>query len=314
MEESGIITEIERYSIHDGPGIRTVVFLKGCPIQCKWCCNPETHASYIEMGYFKDQCFNSGRCIKACPYGAITLNQEIGITIDRAICQRYCYKNIEDFPCSQVCYSGARRNIGIRMTVQEILKEVEKDRQLYERSNGGVTLSGGEVSSQPQFASTLLKTLSNRWIHTAIETCGVGRYSFYDQIAPNLNFAFFDIKSMFNEKHEEWTKASNTQILRNAITLYELSMKYGFSMVIRTPVIPGFNDTDDDIKEIAKFIANNLSGIEGIELLPYHKLGRGKYQSIGKEYELKHLEPPSQERMKYLEGLVKDIGVKILHF
>ena len=134
MTVSGIVTEIERYSIHDGPGIRTVVFLKGCQLRCRWCCNPETFAPFIEMGYFKDKCLSSDRCERACPYGAITSDTTLGVLTDWTICKQNCFGVTEDFPCTQSCYSGGRRNIGFRMTVEEVLEDVEKDHQLYERS------------------------------------------------------------------------------------------------------------------------------------------------------------------------------------
>ena len=225
-----------------------------------------------------------------------------------------CFGATEFFPCTKHCYSGARRNLGIRMTIEEVFTEVEKDRQLYDRSGGGVTLSGGEISYQPEFASSLLREFKNWWINTAIETNGVGRPQFYHEIAPDLDFVFLDIKTLSDEKHRLWTGSSNEIVLSNAIELSRLGGKYGFTLVVRTPVVPGFNDTPEDIKAIAEFVSTRLPWVTGIELLPYHKLGRGKYQSIGREYPLEGLAPPQKESMEALESVVRGLGLEVLNY
>jgi pyruvate formate lyase activating enzyme len=314
MTLSGIVTEIERYSIHDGPGIRTVVFLKGCPLRCRWCCNPETFSPHIEMGYFKDRCIPGCQCANDCPYGAITSDPENGLLTNWPICEQKCYGKTETFPCTRNCYTQARKNIGIRMTVDEVLAEVEKDHQLYDRSEGGVTLTGGEMSSQPEFSSQLLQEFKNHWIDTAIETNGFGKPEFYSRIAPNLDFVFLDIKSGSNKKHRGWTRSSNEVVLKNAILLSRLSQVYQFTLVIRTPVIPGFNDTVEDIREIAGFVSTQLSGVSGMELLPYHKLGRGKYRSMGLEYNLFGLETPKKDQMEELENVVRELNLLVINY
>jgi len=314
MSVSGIVTEIERYSIHDGPGIRTVVFLKGCPIRCRWCCNPETFTPHVEMGYFKDKCIPGCRCTQDCPYGAISGDPANGMITNWVICQQKCYGKTETFPCTQHCYTQARKNIGTRMTVEEVLEEVEKDHQLYDRSEGGVTLTGGEVAYQPEFTLSLLSEFKMRWIDTAIETNGFGKPGFYQRIAPYLDFVFLDIKSASTHKNREWTGSSNQVVFKNAVILSELSQEFGFELVIRTPIVPGFNDCVEDIEEIASFVSTNLPCVSGMELLPYHKLGRGKYKSIGVEYQLPSMEPPSKEIMSELESVIVRKNIQVINY
>lgn len=314
MSDTGILTEIERYSIHDGPGIRTVVFLKGCSLHCKWCCNPETIEPLIVMGYFKDKCLKSGRCEKTCPYGAIVFDPEKGPITNRIICQRFCFGIKEIFPCVQHCLSGARQNIGIRMGIEDIIREVEKDRSLYDKTGGGVTVSGGEISSQPLFTKKLLRQLKDEWFHIAIETNGMGKTSFYKEIAQFLDFVFLDIKSISNEKHLQWIGSKNSLILRNASVISSLSKIYGFKYVIRTPVIPGFNDSNEEIEEIVKFIKSEVPNSTGIELVPYHKLGQGKYQTIGETYSLQDVKPVSLTRISELEKIVEKYNLQLFHF
>lgn len=311
---NGIVTEIERYSIHDGPGIRSVIFLKGCSLNCKWCCNPETIEPMIVMGYFKDKCLKSGRCEKSCPYGAIVFNSESGPITNRNICNSHCFGFTEIFPCVQHCLSGARRNIGIRMEIEDIVREVEKDRSLYDKTGGGVTVSGGEISSQPSFTINLLRQLKNEWFHVAIETNGMGKTSYYNEIAKYIDFVFLDLKSTSNEKHQKWIGSKNTLILKNASEISSLSKIFGFKLVIRTPVIPGFNDSDTEIEEIVKFIKKEVPNSYGLELLPYHKLGQGKYQTIGETYSLQNIDPISQSRISELEKLVEKYDLNVIHF
>lgn len=314
MTDTGIITEIERYSIHDGPGIRTVVFLKGCSLNCKWCCNPETIDSQIVMGFFKDKCLKSGRCEKACPFGAIVFTKEFGPVTNWNICKHFCFGKTEIFPCVQQCLSGARRNIGIRMSIDDIINEVEKDRSLYEKTGGGVTLSGGEISSQPEFSKNLLRQLKNQWYHTAIETNGMGKSSYYQDIAPFLDFVFLDIKSISNPKHLQWIGSHNTLILNNARLISSLSKIYGFRYIIRTPVIPGFNDSNEEVEAIVDFIKTEVPNATGIELLPYHKLGQGKYLTLGEKYTLYDIEPISQSRIAELEKIIEKHDLKSYHY
>ncbi len=309
LNESGMISNIERYAINDGYGLRTTVFLKGCPLRCKWCSNPETQKTYQEMVFFGDKCIGCNECVRLCEYGAL----EHGLLADRSICER-CHERENAFACTRKCYPQCRKIDGKVMTVKEVLDVVKRDLQFYQMSGGGVTLSGGEPLSQPEFTYSLLSSLRNNYINTAIETCGAGREEDFVKIAPYLNMAFMDLKSANKDKHLEWTGAGNDAILKNIKAMDRLSGEYGFDLIIRVPVIPGFNDTPEDIGAIGEFILNNCNNFKGMELLPYHKLGRGKYTSLGRSYELEGLAAPSDGKMKELNKILFDEGIKLYQF
>jgi len=305
----GTVTDIERYAINDGFGLRTTVFLKGCPLKCKWCSNPETQKFYQQMIYFQDKCIGCGACKEVCPYGAFTN----GLEADREICEK-CHDRIDAFKCVEECYPQCRKIAGDKMTVQEVVDIVKRDMPFYQLSGGGVTISGGEPLAQPQFTFELLKAFNENWIDTAIETCGVGAVEDYKLIAPFLKFAFMDLKCVDNRKHYEWTGADNELIKKNIICMDELSKKYGFQLIIRTPIIPGFNDSQEEVRGIAEFVANNCKNYIGMELLPYHKLGRGKYISLGRAYELAELATPTDEHMDKLIKILDEYKIPIYKF
>ncbi len=314
MQANGYVTEIERYSIHDGPGIRSVVFLKGCQLRCAWCCNPETMEQSPEMSFIQEKCIHCLKCVEDCPHGAITVDAGGSLDTNRYVCTEQCYGTTDNFECARRCFSGARKTIGQRMTVEQVVAEVEKDHQLYERTGGGVTLSGGEVSCQPEFTLALLKGMKENWIDTAVETNGNGQNGFLERISPYVDFFFLDIKCLDNEKHLRWTGGSNKLILNTAIKLSEGARLGHFSLVIRTPVIPGLNDTPEDLKEIGMFIRDALRSVPKWELLPFHRLGRGKYTSLGREYPMDNVEPVSPQKIKELETTVRDLGVLMVRY
>lgn len=310
---TGTVTEIERYAIHDGPGIRSVVFLKGCPLRCRWCCNPETQQGYIETAFFEDKCINCGRCIKLCPHEAINpVNEEM--LLDRAKCRKHCFGKMNEFPCTMKCHPQARRSVGESMSVLQVYREVSRDIQFYESSGGGLTISGGEPMYQPEFVYSLLRYSKEKWIDTAMETCGAGSVDDYKEIASSLDVLFVDIKSLDRKKFIEWTGLDNTKILANIKELARLAREQAFRLFFRVPVIPGFNDSAQDIRDIGHFVIENCDGIEGMELLPYHKLGRGKYKSVGLEYGLPELEPPDEEHMERLVGILLEMGIRLYQF
>lgn len=253
LDVKGRIFDIQRYSIHDGGGIRTIVFLKGCPLRCKWCCNPEG--------------------------------------------QHY---NVE-----KMTLGGKEKIVGQDVTVGEIIDIVERDRIYYRRSGGGITLSGGESLNQPDFAVALLKTAKERGINTAMESTGFADFSVISRYLPYLDLYLMDIKHMNSAKHKEFTSQPNELILENAKKITDA----GTRLIVRTPVIPTFNATKEEIGEIAKF-ASSLKGVTQMHILPYHRIGTDKYKGLNRDYSLTGIEPPSKELMNELLEVVNSYGLK----
>lgn len=252
LHVSGRIFDIQRYSIHDGPGIRTIVFLKGCVLRCKWCCNPESQSYDIETMLVK----------------------------------------------------GKPTIVGRDVTVETVMEEVERDRQFYKRSGGGLTLSGGESLCQPKFAKALLAEAKRRGITTAMESMGCADYSVIEEILPHLDTYLMDIKHTNPAKHKEFTGRSNERMLENA---RKIAASGETNLVIRVPVIPTFNDTPEEIAAIAQF-ANQLPNVTTIHLLPYHRLGQDKYEGLGRTYTLADIVPPEKEYMLMLQKAVENVS------
>lgn len=263
---SGIVFNIQRYSLHDGPGIRTVVFLMGCPLRCAWCSNPESFSSKPKLIFNAEKCLGDGRCLEVCPTGAKTragVNYELCI-----LCGR----------CVDVCPSNALELLGKEMTIPEILEEVEKDRKFYEDSGGGVTLSGGEVLAQWMFAAGCMQELRSRYIHVAIETSGYGPWDQVSALAEVCDLILFDLKIMDDMKHREYTGVSNRIILENAEKIAALEKH----IIFRVPLVGGINDDDENMEEIARFAQK--TGVNEVHLLPYHRFGESKYVKLNMEY------------------------------
>ena len=305
----GLISNIERYAINDGFGLRTTVFMKGCPLTCRWCCNPETQKPFPEMVFFQDKCIGCGMCAQDCPQGAIGAD----VKADRSKCET-CYQRKDAFACTQRCYAQCRKQSGEEMDIQQVIAVVERDMALYRRSGGGVTLSGGEPLLQGEFAVALAEQLTKRRMDVAIETCGAAREEDCQRIAPYLSFAFFDIKHMDTKKHCHWIGVGNEYILHNAILLDSLAGKYGFGLVYRVPVVPKYNDTPEEIAAICRFLKAKAKHYKGMELLPYHKLGRGKYESLGRSYPMGKATPPSEEKMEALYKVLAEQGISRYQF
>jgi pyruvate formate lyase activating enzyme len=297
-EKKGLISDIERFAIHDGPGIRTLVFMKGCPLRCLWCDNPESQRNTPELAFFPDKCVGCGRCLEVCPEGAIYKYGD-EIKFDRRRCKD-CGK------CAQSCPSGARKLIGNYVTADWLLGEIMKDYIFYQKSGGGVTIGGGEPLSQPDFVRELLRRCRQQGIATAIETCGYGSWEQLEKILEYVDLVLFDIKHIDPERHSELTGVSNELILENAQRI----STSGFKMTIRIPFIPGINDTDSNIASLAKFITA-LGNTGEVDLLPYHRLGETKYEQLGRKYKLRGILPPEQDSLQPAREILERYGLKV---
>lgn len=296
----GNVFSIERHALHDGGGIRTIVYLKGCPLRCLWCANPEGQEVRSQVFYFADRCVACGRCVAVCPHGASRRDAEGSIEFDLAACQG-CGN------CVEACYADARRLFGRAMAVEEVLAVVLKDRPFYRQSGGGVTVSGGEPTMQPEFVAALLAECQRRGVNTAVETCGYSSWANLAAIAAHLDLALYDVKHMDSAVHRRLTGVPNEPILDNLRRLAAT----GVPILVRVPVIPGMNDSPENLAALAAFVAD-LPAVEGIELLPYHNYGSGKYARCGKEYPLPELEPPSRAHVAALAAIVAARGVKCI--
>lgn len=275
---TGTIFNIQKYSVHDGPGIRTIVFLKGCPLSCAWCSNPESQAIRPQLAYNQGRCLGLKkcvRCVEVCPKGAISPNPDHSLNINRDAC-RLC----EGLECAGACPSQGLIVYGESMSVGDILDKVEQDAIFYKRSGGGMTLSGGEPLHQPEFALALLEGARKRRLRTAVETCGQAPWDTLAEAAKLLHTVLYDIKHVDSERHKLATGAGNELILDNLGRLLTEFPK--LPVQVRTPVIPGFNDDD----EVARRIGAFLAGYEnvGFEALAYHRLGTQKYAFLGRDY------------------------------
>jgi len=297
-KSSSIIFNIQRYSIHDGPGIRTVVFFKGCPLRCLWCSNPESQRNMPEILYSNVKCKNCNKCISICPTKAIQ-DDEGEKVIDRSLCNN-CGK------CVEICPNEALEIVGQLMTVEEVMREVEKDLVFYRSSGGGVTLSGGECICYPEFSISLLKECYKGAIHTAIETSGFQKWDILKGILQYVDLVLYDLKCIDPIKHVQFTGVDNKIILENAQKIASEKI----SMIIRIPIIPGYNDSNENIKASAEFVTK-LKGVNKIELLPYHRLGEYKYKKLGRKYKLESLSPPSKGHMQELSSIIESYGLEV---
>jgi pyruvate formate lyase activating enzyme len=295
----GTIFQIERFSTHDGPGIRTTVFLKGCPLSCLWCHNPESQRYEPELTYRETRCIRCWDCLNACPGGALARSGD-----DLVFEQGRCIRRGK---CVQVCQSQALELVGRQVTVPEVVAEIEKDVAFYDESGGGVTFSGGEPFGQPQFLFELLESCQEHEINAAVDTCGLtGRQTITDA-AELADLFLYDLKLMDPARHLKYTGASNRLILENLTTLSAL----GSRVVVRVPVIPGINDDDKNIRDLAEFLAN-LAHPPIVSLLSYHRAGVHKYAGLGRSYEIPETQPPSPQRIDEIKELLKNRGLCVM--
>ncbi len=270
----GLIFDIQSHSVHDGPGCRTMVFLSGCPLTCEWCSNPEGMLLKQQLIYSERRCRFCGRCIKACEHSAIKIGQKGQLIIDRKICDK-CV----NFKCTKACLSESLELSSKFYSLEELMKIFERDRDFW-GAEGGVTFGGGEPFTQHQFLLSALKECKNRSIHTAIETSGHVPTDVFLEGMELIDWAFIDIKHMDSEKHLKATGVDNKLILKNIETLAK--SKWKGVLIIRMPLIPGFNDEEKNIKATAEFLT--LCNLSEIEVLPFHRMGDSKYNRLGLHY------------------------------
>lgn len=291
-EPKAVVTDIQRFTVHDGPGLRTMVFFKGCPLRCKWCQNPETWNPEPEILYYAASCIHCGACAAACPAGAIRLT-ETGVVRTSAPCLG-CGK------CAEACYADALKQSGQYMSVEEIFEVVLKDKVFYDQSHGGMTLSGGECTLHAEFARLLLKKAQEHGIHTAIETCGFCTWERLNSMLQYTDLLLFDIKIPESEKSIRYTGRDCRPIFENLAKAAAAGQK----IVLRYPMMPGVNDDIQSLKTIGKIGTDN--GIREIHILPFHQMGQSKWHALGRKYDCEHWEIVSMESAEKAASILRN--------
>ena len=298
--KKAVVFDIQKFSVHDGPGIRTIVFFKGCPLHCQWCANPESQRFEPDLLFFPSKCIGCGNCAFVCQKNCI-VRHENRLDFDRENCNS-CLK------CTTVCHAKARVRSGREMTLEEMIAEVDKDLVFYNMSGGGITFSGGEAMCFPEIIADIAKYYKEKKISTAVETCGYVPWENFEKVLPYMDVLLFDLKLIDNGLHETYIGGANELILDN--------LKRACKLVdtnIRIPIIPTINDTDEAIEKIGAFLTTMKEHIALVNLLPYHDFGIGKYAALGRSYLLKDIKAPSDCHMKEIKKQLEryDLNVKI---
>lgn len=297
-KKKGLIFDIQRFAVHDGHGIRTLVFMKGCPLRCEWCSNPESQKRSPEIIFYEENCIGCGECVKACPFGELLKDNW---PVDRDQCLA-CGK------CVDVCYPEARKLVGRWMSVREVLDIALRDEVFYRNSGGGVTTGGGEPTYQAEFVAELLKECKEKGVHTAVETCGYASWERLHSIFRFTDLLLFDIKHMDTNTHREKTGVGNEKILINA----EKAAKMVNEMIIRFPLIPKYNNSGENIHALGKFIKGKLPQVRRVDILPYHSMGESKSIALGRRYSLSGLEILSKEEIYRAKEILLSYGVQVV--
>lgn len=295
---SGIVFDIKRFSLHDGPGIRTTVFLKGCGLHCPWCHNPESQNPRPELMLRPELCVRCGACVVTCPQGAIAWDGERYVT-DRGLCTQ-CGE------CTSVCYAEAREIVGREMTVDAVMAEIMRDAAFYDESGGGVTFSGGEPLLQGEFLLALLQACKAQGLHTALDTCGYAPTSTLSAVRQHVDLFLYDVKLMDDQRHRQVTGVSNGPILDHL----RLLAADGQRVILRVPVIPQVNDDEENIRQIAA-LARGLPSIERIDLLAYHRIGNNKYDRLDRPNPMPETVPPSPDRLSDIVRAFESAGLQV---
>lgn len=296
MEQTGVVFNIQKFSIHDGPGIRTTVFLKGCPLRCAWCANPESQLGKVQIMYDAQKCLHCQKCVEICPEQAISLGADDRIHVDFHKCSG-C------LGCTRSCPGRALTHEGERKTVEEVFDICMQDEMFYEESGGGVTISGGEGMLQPDFTEALIRKLKAHGIHTAIETTGYIMPDVFQRLAPRFDLLLFDVKHYNPEQHRAGTGVRNERIIENLIWAHE----QGIKILPRVAVIPGFNDKLGDAAGIAALL--NRIGLGRVQLLPFHQMGERKYEFLNREYALAGIQNLHAEDLQDYRKVFLDAGL-----
>ncbi|MFH1484880.1 MAG: glycyl-radical enzyme activating protein [Chloroflexota bacterium] len=292
------VFNIQTLCLHDGPGLRTTVFLKGCPLRCRWCSNPESINPNPELGVIRARCDKCSKCVSVCPKGAISLDSEGMILVDTESCDA-CGQ------CVPVCYPEALTIYGKEMSLEQVVDKVRRDKIFYDGSGGGLTVSGGEPLMRAPFVAALFDACHDLGIHTCIETTGHCRQAELERLLDATDYVLYDLKNMDSEMHREFTGQANELILANA----QVAARRAKDILFRIPLIPGFNDTLTNITATALFV-QSLEREIAIELLPYHRLGMGKYENVDRPYLLKDLKSPTSEETEAVRQRYEELGVR----
>lgn len=307
IERKATIFNVQRFNTFDGPGLRTIIFFQGCPLRCKWCANPEGLERRPRVMFNQDLCISCGRCVPGCPVGIHQIDKKTGLhTINRDLKCVGCRK------CVEACLNKAISIVGEEKTISELLEVALEDEGFYRMSGGGLTLSGGECTAQPEAAASLLDAFKRSGFNTAIETCGYTSPENLKIVSPFVDLFLFDIKHINSDKHYEWTGVRNERIIDNVKCLLE-SHK---NVKIRMPLLKGVNDTKEDIEGVVELIRPycDYDNFKGVDLLPYHKLGVNKYAKLGMEYQIEGDPSLTDEDLDQIKGWIEayDVPVKII--
>ena len=298
----GRIFEIQRFSIHDGPGIRTTVFMKGCPLNCVWCHNPEGISPQPQLSFLPDKCIGCGYCFRTCANQAHQMDAENVHVLDRQRCQ-VCGS------CTRECYASALELVGREVSVEETLAEVLRDQLFYETSGGGLTLSGGEPLMQMDFTESLLQGAQRAGLHCAIETCGHVAYGQIARVLPNVDLFLYDLKETDPRRHVEYTGVAANRILDNLRKLHD----DGATIIVRLPIVPGLNDRQDHFESVAR-LATLLPNLQGVEIKPYHSLGVSKLDRFGMAQDkVCRVKAPDKETVASWISSLETLGVNVLN-
>lgn len=298
-EPTALIFDVERFALHDGPGTRTTVFFKGCPLACAWCHNPEAMRRAPEIAYFESQCVACQACVAACTRGAREARPGGAPVLHRELCV-VCGR------CVEVCCAEAIVLMGRQVTVPQLLREVLRDRPFYEASGGGVTLSGGEPTLQHEFVGALLRACKAEGLHTAVETCGQTPWGVLAALLPWIDLLLYDLKHVDGPRHRALTGVGNERILGNLARLGQA----GVPVEVRLPVVPGLNDDDEAVAGAARFLAG-LPGLRRVAVLPYHRLGAAKHARLGRTDPHPGLQPPTPARLEAVAAILRAAGLPV---